>query len=111
MKRGDLILVASDGDLHPRPALAVQNDAFDLHPTVVLLPLASELHDAPLFRIPVAPSAETGLRHPAQIMIDKPTFVPRARIGQRIGRLDAATLARVDRALAAFLDLEAPHVG
>lgn len=111
MKRGDLLLVATDGDLRPRPMLVLQNDAFDLHPTVVLLPLATELHDAPLFRISVDASTEAGLRHPAQIMIDKPIFVPRSRIGQRIGHLDAATLTRVDRALAAFLGLETLRLG
>jgi mRNA-degrading endonuclease toxin of MazEF toxin-antitoxin module len=38
-------------------------------------------------------------------MIDKAATVPRRRIGQRIGRLDDATLQRVDTTLARFLGL------
>ena len=54
MKRGDLVTVAVSGDYgKPRPALVVQADAFDLHPSVIVLPLTSELHDAPLFRVTV----------------------------------------------------------
>ena len=63
MKRGDLVTVAVSGDYgKPRPALVVQADAFDLHPSVIVLPLTSEIHDAPLFRVPVGAAKETGLR-------------------------------------------------
>ncbi len=45
----------------------------------------------------------TGLRLLSQVMVDKETTIPRAKAGTRIGRLDEATLASVERALAAFL--------
>ena len=61
MKRGDLVTVAVSGDYgKPRPALVAQADAFDQHPSVIVLPLTSELHDAPLFRINVPVGVATG---------------------------------------------------
>ena len=106
MKRGDLVTVAVSGDYgKPRPALVVQADAFDLHPSFTVLPLTSELHDAPLFRILVETGKESGLRAPSQVMVDKATTVPRSKIGARIGHLNAETMRIVDRALRDFLGL------
>lgn len=107
MKRGDLVSVVLSGDYgKPRPALIVQGDAFELHPSVTVVPLTSEIYDAPLFRVTVTPGKETGLRKISQIMVDKMTTVPRAKLGQRIGRLDSATLRLVAQAMKSFLDLE-----
>jgi len=106
MKRGDLVTVAVSGDYgKPRPALVVQADAFDPHPSVIVLPLTSELHDAPLFRVAVNASKETGLRTPSQIMVDKATAVPRSKIGPRIGRVNTAAMEAVNQALRGFLGL------
>lgn len=106
MKRGDLMTVAVSGDYgKPRPAMVVQANAFDQHPSVIVLPLTSEIHDAPLFRVTVAVSGATGLRVPSQVMVDKATTVPRAKLGARIGRVDAATIRAVDKALRGFLGL------
>jgi mRNA interferase MazF len=106
MKRGDLVTVAVSGDYgKPRPALVVQADAFDLHPSVVVLPLTREMHDAPLFRVAVSADAATGLRIPSQIMVDKATAVPRVKLGARIGQVDGVTLRAVDAALRGFLGL------
>jgi mRNA interferase MazF len=106
MRRGDLVTVAVSGDYgKPRPALVVQSDAFDEHPSVVVLPLTSELHDAPLFRVTAIAGRQTGLRKASQIMVDKATSVSHAKLGPRIGRVDAATMHAVDIALRAFLGL------
>ncbi len=106
MKRGDLVTVAVSGDYgKPRPALIVQADAFDEHPSVVVLPLTSELYDTPLFRITVGTGNRTGLRKLSQIMVDKATAVPRGKLGARIGRVDRPTLEAVDEALRGFLGL------
>src|SRR5580698_10346744 len=100
MKRGDLVTVAVLGDYgKPRPALVVQADAFDLHPSVIVLPLTSDLYDAPLFRVTVNASKETGLRAASQIMVDKATTVPRGKIGPRIGHVSTITMHAVDEAL------------
>jgi mRNA interferase MazF len=59
MKRGDLVTIAFQGDYGKlRPALIIQSDLFDEHPTVTIVPVTSELRDAPLFRIRLEPSAK-----------------------------------------------------
>ena len=104
MRRGDLVTVVTSGDYgKPRPALIVQADVHAQHPSVTVLPLTSELHDAPLLRVTVEPEGSTGLRLRSQVMVDKATTVPRPKIGRRIGRLDGAAMASVERALAGFL--------
>jgi mRNA-degrading endonuclease toxin of MazEF toxin-antitoxin module len=39
-------------------------------------------------------------------MVDKITTVPRSKIGQRIGSVEASTLRALNQALKGFLDLE-----
>lgn len=105
-QRGDLVTVALQGDLgKPRPALVIQSDLFEAHPSVALLPITGELRDAPLFRIPVAPSEGNGLMKASQVMVDKPQSVARTKVGAAFGRVDDATLLAVDRALALFIGL------
>jgi len=106
MKRGDLVIVATSGDGgKPYPAMVVQAEPFDLHPTVIILPLTLDLHDAPLFRVTVRAGGRTGLLRDSQIMVDKATTVPRARIGTRVGKVDPPTLQAVDESLRGFLGL------
>ena len=104
MRRGDLVTVALQGDLgKPRPALVIQSDLFDAHPSVTILPVTSELRAAPLFRIAVNPSEMNGLARPSQVMVDKPQSVARVKVGAVFGRLDDGTMLVVNRALAVFL--------
>lgn len=106
MKRGDLVTVALQGDLgKPRPALVIQSDLFDAHPSVTILPVTSELRDAPapLFRILVNPTELSGLAKPSQIMVDKPQSIAREKIGEVFGLLDDETMLAVNRELAVFL--------
>jgi mRNA interferase MazF len=53
----------------------------------------------------VAAGELSGLRVSSQIMVDKATAVPRVKMGNRIGRVDHATLEAVDQALRGFLGL------
>ncbi len=104
MRRGDLVTVALQGDLgKPRPALVIQSDLFDMHPSITVLPVTSELRAAPLFRIAVNPNELNGLSKPSQVMVDKPQSITREKIGAVIGRLDDETMLAVNRALAVFL--------
>ena len=104
MRRGDLVTVAFQGDLgKPRPALLIQSDLFDAHPSLVILPLTSELRDTPLFRILVNPDELNGLRKPSQIMVDKPQSVSREKMGAVFGHLNDESMLAVNRALAVFL--------
>ena len=104
MRRGDLVTIALQGDYgKPRPALVIQSDLFDEHPSVTILPVTGELRDTPLFRITVKPSDKNGLSKPSQVMVDKAQTVPREKIGGAFGRLDDNAMLAVNRALAVFL--------
>jgi mRNA interferase MazF len=104
--RGDVVTAAMQGDYgKPRPALVVQANAFKLLDSVTVLRLSSDLSALPLFRITIEPKPSNGLQKRSQIMIDKAATVPRAKIGQRIGRADIGTMRAVDTALAGFLGL------
>jgi mRNA interferase MazF len=104
MKRGDVVTVVLPGAYgKPRPALIIQSDLFLDIPSVAVLPLTSELIDAPLVRIPVDPSPTNGLERPSHIMVDKPHTVPRKAVGRICGSIEPETLLRVNRALAVFL--------
>jgi mRNA interferase MazF len=59
----------------------------------------------PLFRIAVDPSSDNGLAQASRVMADKLTTVPKDKLGRRIGRLDDATMLRLNRAMTVFLGL------
>ena len=104
MTRGDLVTIVLQGAYgKPRPALVIQSDLFEAHPSVTILPVTSALRDTPLFRIGVEPDQRNGLRKPSQVMVDKSQTVARDKIGDMIGRLDDKTMLAVDRALTVFL--------
>ena len=46
----------------PRPAVVIQSDLFEDHPSVTVLPITSDLRDAPLFRLRVEPTTGRGCR-------------------------------------------------
>jgi mRNA interferase MazF len=106
MSRGDVVIVAAPGDYgKPRPAVVVQSNAIpESHASIVICPMTSELAEAD-FRITIEPSPETGLRVRSQVMTDKPVTIRRERIGQQIGRLGAADMARLNVALALVVGL------
>jgi mRNA interferase MazF len=106
MRRGDLVTIALPGDYSkPRPALVLQSDLFDQHPSVTVLPVTSALRETPLFRLTLQPDTGNGLRQTSQIMVDKAHTVSRDKIGPTIGRVDDGVLLAVNRALAVFLGL------
>jgi mRNA interferase MazF len=106
MKRGDFVTIALLGDFgKPRPALVIQSDHFEAHPTVTVLLVSSAMVEAPLLRVTVDPDASNGLRAPSQIMVDKAMTVMREKIGLSFGRLNADRMLEVERRLALFLGI------
>ena len=104
MKRGDLVTVILPGAYgKPRPAVVVQSDRYEAMESVTFLPMTSDVLPKQVFRITVTPTPENGLQVPSQIMADKSSTLPLAKVGSVFGRLGATDLGRVDRALAAFL--------
>jgi len=89
----------------PRPVLIVQDDAFAERDSVTVCLITTDPVDLPLFRIPVEPTADNGLRAPSHLMADKVTTVQRSRLGQRIGCLADDDLLRLNRSLLVFLGL------
>jgi len=106
--RGTVVTVASPGAYSgkPRPAVVVQADRWlQAHPSVTLCPLTSTLMEAPLVRIPVAPSPRNGLRKPSQLMVDKLFTVPIEAVGAVVGQLEPQSLIELDLALRGWLEL------
>ena len=87
------------------PALVVQGEAncADAYDRIAVCLITASSTRGGVCR--VAASAATGLERPSEIMVEKLSAVPRAQVGEAIGRADEETLRRVDRALLLLLDL------
>ena len=107
MKRGEIWTAAAGSGYagKPRPVVIIQDDLFDATASVTICAFTTDDTDAPLFRIPVAADETTGIRQPSRLMIDKITTVPRAKLGERIGRLSDDDMARLTRSVVVFLGL------
>lgn len=107
MRRGEVWTVAGGGGYagKPRPAVIVQSDLFEGTGSVTICGFTSDPTEAPLFRIPVAPSEGNGLRTPSSMMVDKLTTVARSKLGERMGRLSDEDALRLNRAMMVFLGL------
>lgn len=110
MKRGDIWTVAGGPDYagKPRPAVILQDDAFDATASITICPFTTHAVDAPLMRLPVEPSARNGLRAANQLMIDKITTVSKKKLESRVGQLSDEDIVRVNRAVMVFLGLAGP---
>jgi|SRR5277367_6351551 len=107
MRRGDIWTVSGGADYagKPRPVVIVQEDRFDATSSVTVCAFTTNPTDAPLFRLEVKPSERNGLKRESRLMVDKITTVPRLRLGDRVGRLDADDMVRLNRAMTVFLGL------
>jgi mRNA interferase MazF len=106
VNRGDVWTVS--GGVYaskPRPAVILQSDQFGETGSVTVVPSTTDQTEAPLFRLKVEQDAENGLRTTCRLMVDKITTIPKANLGQRIGRLSDDDLVRVNRAAVIFLGL------
>jgi len=113
MKRGEVWTVSAGQDYagKPRPAVILQDDRFDATASITLCVFTTDATEAPLFRLPVAPTERNGLRRESRLMVDKITTVPKAKLGERVGRLDAEDIVRLNRAVLVFLGLAGPQGG
>jgi mRNA interferase MazF len=107
VKRGEVWTVA--GGRHyagkHRPAVIIQDDRFDTGDSVTICLLTTDSTPAPLARIVVDPVETNGLRVVSWLMADKITTLPKDKLGRRIGRLDDATMLRLNRAITVFLGI------
>lgn len=106
MKRGEVWTLSGGGYVgKPRPAVIVQDDRFDATSSVTVCAFTTDATDAPLFRLATKPDGQNGLRTTLRLMVDKITTVPKTRLGERVGRLSAPDVVRLNRAIAVFLGL------
>ncbi|CDN48938.1 type II toxin-antitoxin system PemK/MazF family toxin [Neorhizobium galegae] len=84
----------------PRPAVILQADEFLVtYTTALACPLTTHLLEAPLLRPIIEPSAQNGLQHLSQVMVEKITPVRKEVIGQQVGRLADSDMSRIEIAL------------
>ncbi|MHB8466911.1 MAG: type II toxin-antitoxin system PemK/MazF family toxin [Acidimicrobiales bacterium] len=109
MNRGEIWTAAAGGGYagKPRPVVVILDDRFDATDSVTVCAFTTDPTEAPLIRLPVAPSALNGLREPSNVMVDKITTVPRSKLGEQVGRLADEDMVRLGRAIVVFLGLAA----
>lgn len=107
MRRGDIWTVSGGKDYagKPRPVVIVQDDAFDGTDSITICAFTTDPTEAPLFRLPVEPNERNGLRSSSRLMVDKITTVAKSKVRERIGRLDAEDVVRLNQAVMVFLGL------
>ena len=107
MRRGE-VWTAAGGQAYagkPRPVVVLQDDRFDSTDSITICPLTTDSTSAPLFRIPIEPSADNGLRQPSYAMADKIASIPKTRMRTLVGRLADDDVGRLNRAVLVFLGL------
>lgn len=107
-RRGDVVIItepASDHGGTPRPAAVVRSDDFVDLRSLTVCPLTSVEEDAALLRLRVEPTDTLPLDRISWIMVDKITKIGTSRIGRSVGRLSAADMVRLDRALVVYLGI------
>jgi mRNA interferase MazF len=105
LTRGDVVLVTLPGDYGKRrSAVVVQSDLFAPDfPSVLICPITSDPLQHSVARIFLQPSPANGLLATGSLMVDKVSAIPRARVFRSVGRLDEATLQRLDASLSLML--------
>ena len=87
----------------PRPVVIVQSDAFDATESVTVCGLTTSPTKAPLARPLIEPNETNGLKVTCCLMADKITTMPRAKLGNRLGRLVDEDILRMNRVILVFL--------
>ncbi len=106
VKRGDIVIVSAPGDYgKPRPAVVIQSDWLAHTDSVLVALMTSVLFAAPIYRLRVEPTAETGLETPSQVMVEKIVALPREKCSAKIGRLDDATLIALNHRLSVVIGI------
>jgi mRNA interferase MazF len=107
VRRGEVWTVSGGKDYagKPRPVVILQDDSFNGTDSVTVCAFTTDPTDAPLFRLPIEPNAQNGLRARCRLMVDKITTVPKSKIGAHVGRLDGEDVVRLNQAVLVFLGL------
>ena len=88
----------------PRPFLVIQADAYDALPTLILLPITTDLAAPPSkLRIALEPDADNGLLRSSEVATDIPVTTRPDKVHQHIGHLTREDMVRVEQALGLVL--------
>jgi len=110
-KRGEIYLVSFDPTVgseirKTRPAVIIQNDVSNQYsPITIVAAVSSQFADPPHPREVPVESGISGLAKASAVIMNQIRSVGRQRLVKRVGRLDAATMRRVDAALRISLGL------
>ena len=101
MKRGDVVIATGPGfGGKPRPNLVIQADEYLSLPTLILLPITTDLSDPPsLLRVRIEPDAANGLREVSEVMADTPVTTRPDKVHKRAGTLAVRDMERVEDAI------------
>ncbi len=106
MKRGDIVTVAAQGDYgKPRPAVVIQSDWLAATDSVLVALLTSAVFDAPIYRLRIEATPQTGLKVISDVMVEKILAIPREKCGPRIGRLDESKLIALNHMLSVVIGI------
>ena len=107
MKRGDIWTVAGGPGYagKPRPVMVLQDNRFDATESITICAFTGDPTAAELFRIPIEPTPNNGLKSLSRLMVDKITTVAKGKMGKQVGRLDDEDVVRLNRAVVVFLGL------
>lgn len=115
MRRGEIVNVSLDpvrGSVagKTRPSVVVSNDAANATATrlgrgvITVVPVTSNTARIYPFQV-MLPAGQTGLRQDSKAQAEQVRSVAVERVGERVGRLTAALIAELDRALRIHLSL------
>jgi len=106
VKRGDIIIVSSQGDFgNPCPAVVLQSDALTGADSVLVSLLTGDMTAAPLYRLMVPPTESNGLKASSQIMVDKIVALPRTKCSPPIGALNKNAMIVLNHMLAVMIGI------
>jgi mRNA interferase MazF len=115
VRRGEIVRVnldparGSEAD-KTRPAIVVSNDAANAAATrlgrgvITVVPVTSSTDRVYPFQV-LLPAHQTGLPRGSKAQAEQVRSIAVERVGQRVGRLPAALIAELDRALRVHLSL------
>jgi mRNA interferase MazF len=110
-RRGEVYLVTFDPTVgseiqRTRPALIIQNDIANRNSPITIVAAITSQFEEPLYptEVRIAPP-EGGLTTASVVLLNQMRSIDRRRLVRRLGRVSAATMERVNRAIQLSLGL------
>ena len=109
--RGEIYLVNFDPTVgseikKTRPALIIQNDVANQHSPVTIVAAITSKYDDTLYPTEVLIAAnEGGLKQDSVVLLNQIRSIDRQRLAKKIGKVEEATMKKVDAAIKISLSL------